>query len=31
MAKNRKQFEENVKKSLRGGFVVGHQFPALLK
>jgi hypothetical protein len=31
MAKNRKQFEENVKKALRGGFIAGHQFPTLLK
>lgn len=31
MVKNRSQFEDNVRKSLRGGYVVGHQFPALLK
>jgi len=31
MAKNRKQFDENVKKSLKGGYVAGHQFPSLLK
>jgi hypothetical protein len=31
MAKNRKQFDENVKKSLKGGYVAGHQVPSLLK
>lgn len=31
MIENRSQFERNVKDSLRGGYVVGRQFPKLIK